>query len=1773
MAMFFIPNPPTPPTLDDLLKKAVFLGKTDEIKKLVAAGANVNRVWEGRNSLMIASYLSHVNVVRYLLSLSKQGDTTNPHEVDQNEVIYNRCYYITTEPRIESTSMCVDVNYIPKKGRSALMYASAEGHTEIVALLLEGGANVALRSDCGVTAAMIASENGHSDALQLLLLSGANVNDAHYMNGYTALLIAAQNRQVDVVQTLLIWGADVNRQSDDGRSALFVASQSNYPEVVWLLLQAGANVDLCTLDGETALYHASYFGYTKIVRLLLDAGANINLANVQGASSLLVAIQNAHWAVVRLLLERGADVNLSDEDGAYPLIMACMHDCSDVVRLLIDKGSKINVPTYNGLTPLIQATQFGHSDIVSLLLSRGALTDLPAENGRTALIQASQRGFVNIVNLLLQSGANIETVDFMGSTSLLVASQFGHSNTVRILLHWGAIVDTPDDRGVTSLYEASEHGHIEIVRLLLEHGADVNAVMGDGWTCLLVAIREGHMAIIQLLLEYKADANMASKSGQRPLLQASLRGHTEAVRLLLKHGADVNLSGLLYATPLLLASEAGHTDIVTTLLEAGSDVNMVADQRMTALLQASLRGHISVVRTLLEAGADANVVSEDGMTALLRASQQGHTVIVRALLEAGADVNVVLEDGMTALLQATSNGHIDTLKTLLEYHASAKVIDSRGWGILHHASRLGNREMVRVLLDWGADVNACTSSGATALLMASHSGYCDVVRLLLERGAEVNSVDIQGFTPLMAASMQGNNEVVELLLQNGAKVNMAVSQGDHSTALTFASQMGYISTAKLLLQANIDVATFLHTNIADVNLPGPGGGPPLLLASQNGNPDLVRLLVEHGAEVDQLDSRSKTALIHAAQHGHTEVVSLLIQAGAGVNLASQNGRTALIQASQNGHTNAVKVLLRSGADVSIADELLTTALVAAGASGHWETIELLLASGSNPHHSNMNGETGAMYIAFGETSGMCNNMWDKYVKCFPADSRPTLKSHYGMSALSLILVAALQYNRPIPDHFLDAILNVVTDFTGSESWLYGFLPGGLHGYAGNDECLFHPYQGVEGKISLHSLQTAMLCKLPSGILPSPIEKNPVNMLGQTILHLIAMENRYRGNMENKLHYMEHTIGLSYSQSDANGRLPYHIACMCLNAQFLQCAMRSDPDVGLNMQKQDNIGIGPLEYMLHSIQTVTDSNNIPLLRKLSAQRCLELLSEALRVPVLSYTQSDCVPLPEIEQTLKCLFQPKLQLHELESLEEKCLWMFLGTLHLKEILCHKGKGVVDLYEKANEWLIVMVLRLLQKITDEVAILDPMFAFVPSLKGSIQEATKCGWLDEMDVSIAFVNFTNYFEVDLKRIDLNNTSQVLVAGVTALTKNARYWNWKELSRFSSMQFCADFWKVFLDAMQKVAVQKYMKEMRIAVETCKRKNGFVGMLKLSYRPGAYIHSISVDLAPCIQDDQLDGYIALLRPRHSEARMVGEEYHRGLELSSSQKDWNLLRCLPYEVLCGYTLVKVLRSLTGTFETASGAIYDSDAILPSYMLKTGLLWVLDPDGKFAEHYGEINMSRLFMEEKRSSYVNDIKEICQHLIQDVKEGNVIMKTEDMEDLTRLHRKCRSSSENISAEERVLPYLLMLRYQGNLKQNGIDLAKMTKRTGFQEIDNNHASWPSSYCEGGFSLCPDSEISDAVVHSDTLPDCSHPPLTEDTLRKARLWALRILRMLSGMLKHGPEQQRPGIRNYYLPEQEIHVRDRDLTIGICHALESLLHVPNFIYSAHWSEIASKGYY
>ena len=1236
----------------------------------------------------------------------------------------------------------------------------------------------------------------------------------------------------------------------------------------------------------------------------------------------------------------------------------------------------------------------------------------------------------------------------------------------------------------------------------MEAEAEVNASLYDGRTALILASQEGHCDVVRLLLEGEAEINTVANDGSTALMLASQNGRYDVVRLLLEREADVNAVEEHGYTALILASQDGHCDVVRLLLEQKAEVNTATQAGSTALTYAIHYGHCDVVRLLLEREVDVNASIQDGGNALMLASQNGHYNLVRLLLDKEAEVNTVEEDGYTALILASQDGHCDVVRLLLDRKADVNASIRDGRTALILASQNGHYDVVRLLLQCGAELHTDTQNGWTALMLGSQNGHYDVVRLLLEREAEVNTIEQDGWTALILASQDGHCDVVRLLLEQKAEVNTATQAG--STALTYASQGGHCDVVRLLLEAEADVNASLYD-----------GKTALILASQEGCCDVVGLLLEGEAEINTVTHDGSTALILASRNGHCDVVRLLMEKEAEINTVTQDGRTALIVASEKGHWNIAKLLINAGANVS---------------------------------HVSKYGESAAMYIIFAETAKKCDTHLGESMKHIWQNPLSP-KSHYGMSCASSALVGAFLYDAQsewFDCHFAKLALQ--------EDVMYAFLPNIFYQYGKSYGQLFSPYQGIEGRICLHTMGTAVVCKLPHMALQwltSHHRDNLINMLAQTPMHLLAMEHLIV-DMQEKILLLTERVSFSFSDRDGNGRVPYHIACLCFNAKFLFCGLRLDSNFRTNMLIEDHLGKTPLAYMTYLLNSTTGYSGVQGLKFLCGRKLIQNISSNLAPS----TQSNACTNPRMCNTtvdsLRKHFKANMTVAELSQMIKKADNIFFGNYDITALCKCNAKGIVLLSDKQH--IIISVIHLLHLIGTEMGRIDPLFECVPELKGSVQEYTKCGKLDEVDMSMKLVNFTDYFSIYINGDNINIYAEIV-------PECNRYWISGDRGMFSSIEFCADFWEILLKALHAEVTQAYIKSNGLIIENFKRKHGFVGMPNISCQIGGRFQLISVDIAPCIVSHSLKGYTALLRPRHYDNKEVGDEYYQGLELSSSERDWDFLKFLPPEVMCAYALVKMLRSLADTFQTEEGRVYTAEDILPSYMVKTALLWILDPDEKYANIYAYLDINLAFNSEYSSSYNNDVLVLCQDILHDSHAYD--LDSRDLALLVDVCEKCTKKTGHLTMREKILPYVLASRCSDKKEQNGINLQWMQENWKPDIKDISHQD--ETIYSRKFYTGLESERIKVEHKSDKKPvrqmshyKIAYPDISEKTARKCRVWALRILRVLPLLLQYNGwttdgEVNIIGVRNYYLPEQEIHASDKDLAVALCRILETVL--------------------
>ena len=441
-------------------------------------------------------------------------------------------------------------------------------------------------------------------------------------------------------------------------------------------------------------------------------------------------------------------------------------------------------------------------------------------------------------------------------------------------------------RAEVPLIDAVKSGDTAMVRSLVADGVDVGATETDGTTALHWAAHRNTLEAAEVLIAAGADVDAVNRYGVTPLALASINGTAPMITRLLEAGADANRANPEGETPLMTAARTGNGGAIRALLAHGAEVDATEGWRgQTALMWASAQDQTAAVAVLLEAGADPHARSEGGFTPLLFAAREGHVDVLRALARGGANVDDTLPDnGMSALVMAVYNAQYDFARALLDAGADPNA-DANGWTALHQVvwtrrPNLGRNppfpvplgdldalDMVRALVAAGANVDARESKeprdgnrnllnriGSTPFLQAAKLADAEMMRLLADLGADPSLMTEEGVTPLAAAAGVGIWKIGE-------------NPGTNEEAL---------ETVRLAWELGNDV------NAVDVN-----GDAAIHGAIHRGAGEIVRFLVEKGADIDAVNDKGWSALSIAQGvfypntfNRHPELVALLTELGA-----------------------------------------------------------------------------------------------------------------------------------------------------------------------------------------------------------------------------------------------------------------------------------------------------------------------------------------------------------------------------------------------------------------------------------------------------------------------------------------------------------------------------------------------------------------------------------------------------------------------------------------------------------------------------------------------------------------------------------------------------------------------------------------------------------------------------------------------------------------------------------------------------------------------------
>ncbi|XP_071142366.1 uncharacterized protein [Mytilus edulis] len=396
--------------------------------------------------------------------------------------------------------------------------------------------------------------------------------------------------------------------------------------------------------------------------------------------------------------------------------------------------------------------------------------------------------------------------------------------------------------------------------------------------------------------------DLKDENGNTTFIILCLRGYEELVDLFISFGADVEARNGWFA-PLTAACRDGHLGTVEILLEKGSKVNQTNIDGETPLYTACICGHYGLVKRLLEVRADINKPNKYYRTPLYVSCLGGYENIVRLLIDEGATVC----DCSDSLIGATYGGH---------------------------------DKIVEILINKKCDINCVDYQGRTALFIACEEGYTQIAKLLLDNNADTCKYDWEDRTALHAARIAGNDNIVSMVTQHNSNVNLlktCQTPDNTRNMLPF----GWTPLYEACTRGDIKTIQSLIEGDADVNMENTDGKTPLVAACQQGNGQLIDMLLNEGAGIIQ-------ALIIAVQNNYHSVFKLLVCKGVDRGYKKDNvlgWKSLMTFACTKGSIFAVKYLIEKDVDVNQIEDNEHAPICIACDNGYDEIVELLLITG------------------------------------------------------------------------------------------------------------------------------------------------------------------------------------------------------------------------------------------------------------------------------------------------------------------------------------------------------------------------------------------------------------------------------------------------------------------------------------------------------------------------------------------------------------------------------------------------------------------------------------------------------------------------------------------------------------------------------------------------------------------------------------------------------------------------------------------------------------
>ncbi len=901
------------------LEAAIRAGDLDKVRELIAAGADVSSAWpDGMTPIQLAAQERQTTILRALVAAGADlGDLENLGVEDRLTLFVEA--YLDTETD--------DDLMTPGDFAAWAEQALAEQMDDKLAAEIRAHEGNLFR----------AVRTGDLELLTASIAAGEDVDQVRQITRDTPLTLAVQEGDEDMIRELISAGANINH------SGFSTPLSFALPDLrtAKLLLDAGADPYVRGLDRRTpleravdrAIHPSCSADSPLLVRFFLEAGVDPANAEIGEGTLLMEAEHATAWEVYQELLPHYSEQTARESFRELEI----HRDLQEA-----EGGS------WQWTFDLKYAARRGEAEELRQVLARGG-DDISREAGlavREAIANLEGAQQLEAIRMLIDAGADLDAAERFerrrGSTVLACAAESWHrrsKDAMRLLIEAGATVDQRGHLGRTPLMyavlAAYRHGAVQrkALPLLLEAGADPNLEDELGYTAWSLA--------------------------RAPLLEAEERPRFGSTLPNEAFFDGPDLSEFFSDAANKADRRRDRLDRCREVLEvleaAGAHAHGEAELR---LMMAITAGELARVDELLAAGASPLAHDTAGQPALVAAAETGSSEIVSRLIDAGCDADVKMPGGSSALEIAVRDANKSMTRDLIDAGANVLMMASMGSATLRATDAAGAEnpearevvEMIRAALPPEVahiDRDIADEIAADDLYYESQAelprqaafGDLDKVReLLAVDGVEIDGFDVLNRTALTAAAEAGQHEIVRYLIAAGADVNKCndVVGSQRSTPLVCAA-----------------------------------------ISSSAERDQILKQLLDAGADPDRLGADGRTALMHAVERdvgffGRTGEFALssrtLIAAGGDLEIQDPYGLTAWmrclslassIEIDEVAEQYEALARLLEEADAST-DRLADVELIWAVEVGDIGPVQELLASGADANARRYDGATALM---------------------------------------------------------------------------------------------------------------------------------------------------------------------------------------------------------------------------------------------------------------------------------------------------------------------------------------------------------------------------------------------------------------------------------------------------------------------------------------------------------------------------------------------------------------------------------------------------------------------------------------------------------------------------------------------------------------------------------------------------------------------------------------------------------------------------------------------